>query len=123
MNALSLSVSSPRKRKGNLLRSPLIASTISACSRTGNAMHSVQADTMSVSTNVCTKLPSVVGPECVTKSIRFGGSSLAPATSTFSHILELTIDGGSTHGEKLSAQAIIDLQMSMSLHRLQELRH
>jgi hypothetical protein len=41
-----------------------MASTMSACSRTGSATHSVQLDAMSVSTKVCTKLPSARIPQC-----------------------------------------------------------
>src|SRR5450631_2066661 len=68
MKALSLSVSSPSRGKGNLRRSPVTASTMSACSRSGRATHSVQPDATSVNTRVCTKLPSALVPQCTTMS-------------------------------------------------------
>ena len=83
MKALSLSVSTPRIGKWRSLATFDMASTISSWVRTGIATRSVQPLAMSVSTRVCTSLPSVFGPpQCSTMPASNRSTSKKPGSGS-----------------------------------------
>src|SRR5258708_23850892 len=131
MNAESLSVSSPIRGKGSLGRKPFMASTMSICSRTGRATHSVHPDVMSVKTRECTKLPYESGPAMhdqidlqvawsnfspiperanrnqLADAVNPRGLLLAAARRLFPHGPEQAIDRGGAHRQQLLLHTVV----------------
>ena len=68
MNALWLSVSNPSRANANSSRNSLSTSASRFFSRTNTGAHAVQLVAMSVSVDLCTKLPFAVSPLCATRS-------------------------------------------------------
>ena len=69
MNSLPLSESMPSNGKGSLWRMRWSASETASCERCGRAVTSVQPVEMSVQVKVFRYCPSVVFPQCTTRSI------------------------------------------------------
>jgi hypothetical protein len=96
MNTLSLSVSNPRGKNGIRWRISLNTWASSLCSCTSNGAHSVQPVAMSVSVNVCTKLPFDVCPLRATRSASTnpGGGLSQPSKVRTATLRRIAAAGG-----------------------------